>query len=83
MKSVSRAKGMTIDGLGGVSGRSRDGPSLALVRFKDPQLTRRVIENNIGQTVYYSGFETGVGVTKRYRGRHCKTNVLLSEARKS
>lgn len=31
MKSVSRLKGITTDGFGGVSGRSREGPSLARV----------------------------------------------------
>ena len=63
---------MTIDGFGGVSSRSRAGPSLAPVSLDHLQLTRRgmVMKFSINRTVDYSGLEAGVGVTKRYRGCH-------------
>ena len=69
---MSRLKGMTIDRFGGVSGRSREGLSLAPVSLDHLQLTRRgmVMKFSINWTVDCSGLEAGVGVTKRYRGCH-------------
>jgi hypothetical protein len=71
---MSRLKGMTIDGFGGVSGRSREVLSLLAVpaSLDYLQLTRRgmLMKFSINRTVDCSGLEAGVGVTKRYRGCH-------------
>jgi hypothetical protein len=75
---VSRLKGMTIDGFGGVSSRSRAGLSLALVSLDPLQLTRRgmLMNRSIDRTVNNSGLEARVGVAKRYRGCHRNRVVL-------
>jgi hypothetical protein len=69
---------MTTDEFGGVSIRSRAGPSLTLVSLDPLQLTRRgmVMKLSVDRTVDCSGLEAGVGVAKRYCGCHCSRVVL-------
>jgi hypothetical protein len=71
-------KGMTTDGFGGVSNRSRAGLSLAPVNLDPLRLTGRgmVMELSINRTVDYSGLEARVGVAERYRGCH-RSRVVL------
>jgi hypothetical protein len=63
---------MTTDGFGGVSSRSRAGPSLAPVSLDPLQLTRRgmVMEYCIDWAVEDPDLEAGIGVAKGYRGCH-------------
>ena len=67
---MSRLKGMTIDGFGGVSGRSGAEPSLAPASLDYLQLTRRGMVMELSRTVNYSGLEARVGVAESYRGCH-------------
>jgi hypothetical protein len=59
---------MTADGLGGVSGGSGFGPSLAPIGLNLLQLTRREIV--LDRAVDDASLEAGVRIAKGYRGRH-------------
>jgi hypothetical protein len=80
-KSVSRVKGITIDGFGGVSSRSRAGPLSALGSLDPLILTKRgmVMELSIDLAVDYSGLEAGVSVAKRDRRCH-RNRVVLQQS---
>lgn len=70
---------MTIDGFGGVSGRSA-GTSLARGRLGPLRLTRRgmVMELSIDGTVEYSTLEARVAPAKIYRGCHYSRGLRRS-----
>jgi hypothetical protein len=70
MKSASRAKGMRIDGDGGVSGRSEGLLALAqtLRSSGGPQLTRRKVDRN--PVVDDAGLDAIVHIPKGCRQRH-------------
>jgi hypothetical protein len=80
---------MTIDGLGGVSGRSGAGQSLAPVSLDHLQRTRSgmvmelMVELSIDLTIDYSGLEAGVGVAKRHRGCHHDRGSLTMKVNSS
>jgi len=63
---------MTIEGFGGVSGRSAGGDVISAGSAWTLQLTRRgmVMKLSIDRTIEYSTLEARVALAKRYRGCH-------------